>query len=72
MYGDISPELQRCKDMILMTMFCGAFIGGIGRSRVAYANFFKSNAHTAFETPLQARVCQSSINLIKAVFYINI
>jgi len=55
MYGDITPELERCKDTIMVTLVIGAIMGGVGRSRVAYMNFFRSNQHTAFETPMKAK-----------------
>jgi len=54
-YGEPTPELLRCKDATMLAFVVGAIYGGVGRSRVAYMEFFRSNAHTAFETPLDAR-----------------
>lgn len=38
-------------------------MGGIGRSRIAYMDFFRRNTVTQFETPLQAKVIDNRINL---------
>jgi len=55
-YGDLTPEMHRIKDATLIGLFVGAAIGGIGRSRIAYMDFFRQNVDKVYETPLQAKV----------------
>jgi len=39
-YGEPTPELLRCKDATMLAFVVGAIYGGVGRSRVAYMEFF--------------------------------
>jgi complex I assembly factor TIMMDC1 len=52
---DWSPEVYRIRDASMMAFIVGACLGGFGRSRIAYMDFFRRNAATQFETPLQAK-----------------
>ncbi|CAL8103077.1 unnamed protein product [Orchesella dallaii] len=63
-YGDVSPEVQRVIHGTMLGVFFGAFFGGLGRGRISYANFFRSNAHEAFSTSLEAkRKLQDTVTL---------
>jgi hypothetical protein len=71
-FDEISPELMRVKDATLIAFFVGGMMGGIGRSRIAYMDFFRQNVATTYETPLQAKVrARSRLVLPTDLFYNN-
>ncbi|ODM92103.1 hypothetical protein Ocin01_14578 [Orchesella cincta] len=54
-YSEFSPELQRVIHGVMLGTVLGAFVGAIGRGRIAHSNFLRSNAHERFSTSLEAK-----------------
>jgi len=67
-YGEFPPELLRCKDAIILSGVVGAVMGGVGRSKVTFQEHLRTNQHTAFQTPLTAKV---NLNKLVCIIFVQ-